>query len=147
MVLAGPRMLRQSQLHRWCSNLQRWLLSISSNDGAKLNGGEYPSHTCTWEPGPWCTRGEGIQPRCTVPGWHSTVVESTSATAKRSNERNVTEYDTTKERFKLVGEGGEELWENSHKPDKNHSWTVAGFGEDQPATSGDESSDKGRAVR
>ena len=28
-----------------------------------------------------------------------------------------------------------------HKPDQNYIWTIAGFDEDQPATSGDESSD------
>ena len=53
----------------------------------------------------------------------------------------IVEYDIAKKRFKLMNEKGKELWKKFHKPDKNHSWTVAGLGEDRPATSGDESSD------
>ena len=53
--------------------------------------------------------GEGIQPRCTVPCWYLVGIVVESATAKRSNECNVIEYDTAKKRFKLVNEKGKEL--------------------------------------
>ena len=127
-----------------CDKVNYIVGARTSNDGCveyfihwtKLNGEEYPVDTCTWEPrGAPGVKESSLDAHYLV----GTVVES--STAKRLNECSVTEYDTARKRFKLKNEKGKEVWKNFHKPDKNHSWTVAGFDEDQPATSGDESSD------
>ena len=127
-----------------CDKVNYIVGARTSNDGCveyfihwtKLNGEEYPADTCTWEPrGAPGVKESSLDAQYLV----GTVVES--STAKRLNECSVTEYDTARKRFKLKNEKGKEMWKNFHKPDKNHSWTVAGFDEDQPATSGDESSD------
>ena len=56
-------------------------------------------------------------------------VETT--TAKWSNEGYITGYDRAKKRFKVELDG-KAILKNFHKPDKNHSRVLIGFGEDEP---------------
>ena len=82
--------------------------------------------TCTWEPRD-------------TPGVKETnldsqflidsVVETT--TAKRSNEGVITEFNPTNKKFKMTHENGKSAWKNLNKPDKNHSWGLVGFTEDE----------------
>jgi hypothetical protein len=53
-------------------------------------------------------------------------------TAKRSNEGVINEFNPTKKKFKITHENGKSAWKNLNKPDKNHSWGLVGFTEDEP---------------
>ena len=91
-----------------------------------MDGEEYPISACTWE--------QRDQPGIKESNLDESFLVQMpveTATAKRSNEGYITGYDRTKKRFK-VDLDGKGILKNFHKPDKNHSWVLLGFGEDEP---------------
>ena len=93
---------------------------------AKLNGVEYPPDTCTWE-----ERSAAGVKDSNLDEEFLVQMPMHYSTAKRCNEGFITEYDPATKKFKIEYESGQELLKNLHKPDRNHSWELNGYDENE----------------